>query len=187
MITESQLPAKQVDVPDEISETPDANLKVAKKLSDEEINEGARGLGLQKIDKKTLGSLRSIGVGVEQEGAIQVAAGIALFSVEHNMKIIEKVSQLVSGETKAAPRINKEGDEEEISDAEIIVEGAKAANGLLKTLNESAKTISDLKRDGYLKDLPKDPSGGSQQRGYMPPPGVAIQIVSNEKPEVRNA
>lgn len=183
MITESKLPSIDIDSPELQEDSPDISMKMAKRLSDEEIDKSAQELGLQKISRSTLSSLRKIGLGAEQEGAIHISAGVVLFGVEHGIKILEKVSNLVTGAIKYEQDQDSDGNPVGPGEVAVVLEGAKAADGLIKTLNDSAKTIKSLREQQFLKDPEKE--SGKKNGASMAKPGVAVQIVVDKDRNVK--
>jgi hypothetical protein len=126
-------------------------------VSDKEINEAAKELGLSKIRAVTLKKLRDVGIAAEQFGAIRVALGRVIVSDDRLDRLMDVVLDVAEGS----------------DDVDTRVKAVAAGASISQQISKNADLIYRMQSGNMIQ------SGDKRKFQSLGPDHIVVPIQSN--------
>jgi hypothetical protein len=126
-------------------------------VSDQDINEAAKELGLSKIRAVTLKKLRDVGIAAEQFGAIKVALGRVMVSDDRLDRLMDVVLEVAEGS----------------DDVDTRVKAAVAGSSISQQISKNADLVYRMQSGNMIQ------AGDKRKFQSMGPDHIVVPVQSN--------
>lgn len=171
----NQLPEEPIDLRIDKVKRPPEEISLLKKVDAKEVSRDMQAAGFSILSAENLRQLKSVGIFAEEEGAIQVAAGMVALSTDSSLRILKRLTAAIEGDIIPREKGDDEVSDDRERDPEYLSMLSKAASPLIKQITENAKVLIGLRGENFLSS-PEEFKSKNSPKPRAPMPGAMVQI-----------